>query len=71
MAMSEPRPFPGPWTVRHTAGGMCVDDANRRTVAYVYFAEGFRSHLEYGKLTEDEARRIATAIAHAPDHGLI
>jgi hypothetical protein len=70
-SMAEPRPFPGPWTVRRTAGGMCVDDANKKTVAYVYFVEGFRSHLEYGCLTEEEARLIANAIARVPDHGLI
>jgi hypothetical protein len=69
--MSEPHSFPGPWTVRRTAGGMCVDDANKRTVAYVYFVEGFRTPLEYGKLSEDDARQIATAIARVPDHGLI
>jgi uncharacterized membrane protein YhaH (DUF805 family) len=25
---------------------MCVDDANKRTVAFVYFVDGFRSHLD-------------------------
>jgi hypothetical protein len=52
-------------------GGMCVDEANQRTVALVYFVEGFRTALEHGRLTEEEARQIATAIARVPDHGLI
>lgn len=69
--VDKPRPFPGPWTVRRTAGGMCVDDANKRTVAFVYFVDSFRSSLEHGRLTEEEARQIATAIARVPDHGLI
>jgi hypothetical protein len=63
------RPFPGPWTVRRTPSGMCVDDANKRTVAFVYFIEVFGSATEYGKLTEEEA--CQTAIARVPDHGLV
>jgi hypothetical protein len=50
---------------------MCVDDANKRTVAFVYFVEGFRTSLEYDELTEDETRKIARAIARIPDHGLV
>ena len=65
--MEETRRFPPPWRVRRTAGGYCVDTANGITVAYVYFAEGFRRHFDGRALTDDEARRIAAGIARLPD----
>ena len=71
MPSADRRPFTGPWTIRRTAGGFVIDDATKRSVAFVYYVEGFRSALEYGKLTEEEAQQIASAIARLPVHGLI
>ena len=59
--------FPGPWRIRRTAGGYCVDTATGITVAYVYFAEGFRRHFDGRALTDEEARWMAVQIARLPD----
>jgi hypothetical protein len=59
--------FPGPWSLRRTAGGYAVDTSAGITVAYVYFAEGFRRHFDGRALTDVEARWIAAQIVRLPD----
>ncbi len=61
------RNFPAPWKVRRTAGGYAIDCADKISVAYVYFVDGFRTGLEGRALTADEAWRIANDIARLPD----
>jgi hypothetical protein len=59
--------FPAPWRVRRTAGGFAIDCADGPTVAFVYFVEGFNSQdLNKRRLSEDEARMVATEIARLP-----
>ena len=66
------RRFPPPWTVEQipsTCGlsGFKVLDANRQSLAYVYWRETKDAANIAGVLTEDEARRIASNIAKLPD----
>jgi hypothetical protein len=61
------RRFPAPWRVRQIAGGYVVEDANGRSVAYVYAAEGQRLSAMPEALSWDEARRIAAGIARLPE----
>ena len=60
-----PRRFPPPWTVEALDGcslsGFKVIDANRQSLAYVYWGD-----TKDTGLTEDEARRIAANIAKLP-----
>ena len=66
--MNTIRRFPSPWTVRRTAGGFAVDTTDGPTVAFVYFVEGWEMQMAgRAPLTEDEARRIAKAIARLPE----
>jgi hypothetical protein len=60
------RHFPPPWTVEKIAGGFKVIDANRQSLAYVYWRETKDAANIAGVLTEDEARRIASNIAKLP-----
>ena len=60
------RRFPPPWNTVSTPGGWVVEDAAGMRIAYVYgddLPEGVRDR----KLTKDEARRIAVAIARLPE----
>ena len=59
--------FPSPWSYRRTAGGYAIDTAAGVTVAYVYFAEGFRRHFDGRALTDAEARWIAAQIVRLPE----
>ena len=54
-----------------TAGGYSVQDATGRTVAFVYFVEGFHDGTGGKPMSPEEAMRVAQAIARVPDHGLI
>jgi hypothetical protein len=64
------RRFPAPWTVEALDGcslsGFKVIDANRQSLAYVYWREAKDAAYIAGVLTEDEARRIASNIAKLP-----
>lgn len=62
------RRFPAPWASRAIAGGYQVVDANGVVVAWVYAREDL-ARLTGGDdyLTNDELRRIASAIARVPE----
>ena len=64
------RRFPAPWTVEALDGcslsGVKVIDANRQSLAYVYWRETKDAANIAGVLTEDEARRTAANIAKLP-----
>jgi hypothetical protein len=65
----KPRRLPAPWRVDEREESFIVRDANDLPLAYLYFEDDFKRNwatLE-GKLTKDEARRVATAIARLPD----
>lgn len=65
---TERRRFPAPWSARETPGGYCVQDANGVALAYVYAIEDERrKFILGGKLSPDEARRIARGIARLPE----
>ena len=56
-----------PWTVETIPGGLKVCDANGQSLAYVYSREN-RNDAHMAKvLTQDEALRIASNIARAPN----
>jgi len=69
MKSSEPkRRFPPPWPVEKTEDGYVVRDANGVALAWVYCRDDLqRFSFDSGKLTSDEARRIANAIARLPE----
>jgi hypothetical protein len=60
------RRFTPPWTATTTPSGYCVTDANGVAMAYVY-GEDQRQGANDIRLTADEARRVATAIARLPE----
>jgi len=62
----EIRRFPPPWSVIENAESFAVVDATGFKLAYLYFAEGQRG-FHMGRLTHDEARRIANGIARLPE----
>lgn len=62
------RRFPPPWRVRRLAEAFVVEDAAGQPLAYTYFdTNRMQSASASDKLTEDEARRIAAAIAKLPE----
>ena len=60
------RRFLPPWSTVESDESFTVIDAAGFKLAYLYFAEGQRGFL-MARLTRDEARRIANAIARLPE----
>jgi len=67
--MPEPttRRFPAPWTAVELEEAFRIEDANGFPVAYTYFTEDPERRSVTGRMTKDEARRIAVNIAALPD----
>jgi hypothetical protein len=61
------RQFPVPWTVVELPQAFLIEDANKFTLAYVYFAEDSQRQGATGRMSKDEARRIAIGMAALPD----
>lgn len=68
MAAPQPssRRFPAPWQTVDIPGGYRIDDAHGQSVAYVY-GDDLHHGVNDRRLTKDEARRIARAIARLPE----
>lgn len=67
--MPEQRRFRRPWKVVENAESFVVQDANGFPLSYHYFEDDEKRNWAVigGRLTKDEARRIANAIARLPD----
>ena len=67
--MSQCRPdFPPPWSIEEI-GGEClvVRDANGQALTYLYFDDDRHRRALSGRLTSEEAKRIAANIAKLPE----
>lgn len=63
----EQRRFPPPWSFEERPESFIVHDANGQPLAYLYFEEMELRRTQQRRLTKDEARRIARAIARLPE----
>jgi hypothetical protein len=59
--------FTPPWQVDESTESFCIRDAKGQALAYVYFEDETGRRMAMGRLTRDEARRIASNIARLPD----
>jgi hypothetical protein len=63
-----PRRLPAPWRVDNTSTeSFCIRDAKGQALAYVYYEDETGRRMAMGRLTKDEARRIAANIAVLPE----
>ena len=67
--MAEPttRRFPAPWTAVELQESFRIEDAKGFPLAYVYFADDPERRSVTGRMSRDEARRIAIGMAALPD----
>lgn len=57
------RRFPPPWTVEEGTKSFIIRDAHGQALAYVYHEDETGRRMAMGRLTKDEARRLAVNIA--------
>jgi hypothetical protein len=67
--LAEPtaRRFPAPWTAVELQESFRIEDAKGFPLAYVYFADDLERRSVTGRMSRDEARRIAIGMAALPD----
>ena len=64
----QPRRFPAPWSYNEEGESFIVSSADGRPITYVYFDDGDDMRRDVRKrMTREEARRIAKAIARLPE----
>jgi hypothetical protein len=64
----EPRRLSRPWEIIEHRESFEIRTANGRKIAFVYFEDDDASRrFEMGRLTKDEARRVAANIAKLPE----
>ena len=61
-----PRRLPAPWSIEELDTCFIVRDASERILAHVDFEDEESCRTAKGRLTRDEAWRIATNIAKLP-----
>ena len=61
------RRFPPPWTVHESGESFHVKDANGQVLGYFYYEGEPSRRSNMGRLTRDEARRMAMNFAKIPD----
>lgn len=68
--MKEPRRFKRPWAVVENEGSFVVQDATGLPLVYIYFEDDIKRNWAIigGRLTKDEARRVAAHTARLPDY---
>lgn len=59
--------FTPPWVAIENSESYLVEDATGQRIAYVYFSDDRARRRVMDRLTRDEARRIAKAIARLPE----
>jgi hypothetical protein len=68
MRMNTGRAFTPPWTLDEGRESFIIRDAKKgQALAYVYHQDETGRRMAMGRLTRDEARRIALNIAKLPD----
>ena len=67
MTEERRRAFTPPWQLHEHRESFCIRDARGQALAYVYFEDESGRRMAMGRLTKDEARRIAANIAKLPD----
>jgi hypothetical protein len=67
--MSDRRTFTPPWQVDDTTSreSFIIRDAKGQPLCYLYYEDENVRRMSMGRLTKDEARRIAVKIAKLPD----
>jgi hypothetical protein len=61
------RRFPSPWTAVELQESFRIEDAKGFPLAYIYFADDPERRSVTGRMSRDEARRIAVGMAALPD----
>jgi hypothetical protein len=61
-----PRRLPAPWSVIEHEEAFEVRDATGQSLGWVYFEDEETRRSTMGRLTRDEARRVASNIAKLP-----